>query len=68
MKKITTTLSTLAIASLIAPAAFAHAGSHDSGFMANLVHWLTSPTHAMLAIIGGFTLLALAYKRQQDRS
>lgn len=43
------------IASLIASPALAHEGEHSASFMLTIMHWLSSPTHALFACIGGIT-------------
>ena len=68
MKLLKTSIISATIASLSAVPAFAHTGSHEASFLANLMHWLTSPTHALLAIVGSAAVVALAVKIKRSRS
>ncbi len=61
MKIIKTTFIASAIASLAVPAA-AHTGSHEASLLANLMHWLTSPSHALLAVVGAAAIVAFIIK------
>ncbi|MBL4853291.1 MAG: hypothetical protein JKY25_03540 [Robiginitomaculum sp.] len=49
------------------PAA-AHTGTHTEALMSTILHWLTSPTHALLAVVGGIAVIALAVKLKNSRS
>jgi len=49
------------------PAA-AHTGAHTEALMNTVIHWLTSPTHALLAIVGAVTIITLAVKLKNSRS
>lgn len=53
MKTAKTTL--LAASALLASAlpAAAHDGDHSVSMIANIMHWLSSPTHSLLAVLGG---------------
>lgn len=51
-----------ALAATSAVPAFAHPGPHEAPLPANIVHWLTSPTHAALAIVGSAAVVLLARK------
>lgn len=62
MKLLKTPVITAAIASLSAVPAFAHTGSHEAPMLANIMHWLTSPTHALLAVVGSAAIVALIVK------
>lgn len=42
--------------------AFAHDGDHSAPLLANIMHWLSSPTHALFAVIGGVAVSALIIK------
>jgi len=42
--------------------ALAHDGDHSLGFLATAIHWLSSPTHSLFAVIGGVAISALIYK------
>ena len=56
-------LASAAMLGLFAMPASAHNGEHSDGIMANLVHYITQPTHlgmmALGAIIGFFIVRAL---------
>ncbi len=55
--------SIVAGASTIASSsAYAHEGDHSVSFMTNVLHWLSSPSHSLFAVIGGVTLAALIIK------
>lgn len=51
----TAKISTLAVAALFASAlpAAAHDGDHSVSIVANIMHWLSSPTHSLFAVLGG---------------
>lgn len=50
-------------ASLIAATpAFAHAGDHGEHVMTMVLHWLSSPSHSLFAVIGGVIFVAAAIK------
>ena len=40
--------------------AFAHDGDHSGYVFTNIMHWLSSPTHSLFAVIGGVAFVALA--------
>ena len=42
--------------------AHAHEGDHSAPVLANIMHWLSSPTHALFALIGGVAVSALIIK------
>lgn len=50
------------VAALSTVPAFAHAGPHEAPLLVTALHWLTSPTHAALAVIGSAALVALIVK------
>jgi len=56
MKK---TLLTLAGALALAPSAAAHDGDHSMTLLANIAHWLSSPTHALFSVVAGTALIGL---------
>jgi len=68
MKLLKTSIISATIASLSAMPAFAHAGSHEASLLANIMHWLTSPTHALLAVVGSVAIIALIVKMKRNRS
>lgn len=53
--KLTSAIGTLALAT----PAFAHEGDHSATLLTNIAHWLSSPTHALFAVIGGVAVSAL---------
>ena len=56
------TLSAVAVALAAAAPALAHDGEHSYSFVAKAIHWLSSPTHSLFAVIGGVVISALIYK------
>ncbi len=48
-----------ALAALPAANAFAHNGDHGDHFVATIIHWLSSPTHSLFAVIGGVVASAM---------
>lgn len=56
-----TVLGVMATLAISAPA-LAHNGEHLHGFVATAMHWLSSPTHSLFAVIGGVVVSALIYK------
>jgi len=63
-------IGSLAGASLLMPAmAHAHNGEHGTAFMANILHWLSSPTHSLFALIGGAAVAAFVlYSVRKSRA
>jgi len=59
---------TVTITAVSAVPAFAHAGPHDASLFANTLHWLTSPTHALFAVVGSVVSVALIIKLKRSRS
>jgi hydrogenase/urease accessory protein HupE len=56
MKYLTTTgLAALAVLGT-ASTAHAHEGDHSAGIVANVIHWLSSPTHSLFAVLGGMVV------------
>jgi len=54
---------TVAFATLLPAApALAHDGDHSATLLANIAHWLSSPTHSLFAVIGGVIISALIVK------
>jgi hypothetical protein len=68
MKFLKTSIFTTIITSLAATSAFAHTGSHEAPLLANVVHWLTSPTHALLTVVGSAAIVTLIIKLKRNRS
>lgn len=62
MRLLKSSIITTAVAAVSAIPAFAHAGPHDASMMANIIHWLTSPSHAAFAVIGSLAVVALIVK------
>jgi len=56
------TLSGVAVAIAAAAPALAHDGEHSHSFVATAIHWLSSPTHSLFAVIGGVVISALIYR------
>ncbi len=65
MKK---TVLTFAGALAIAAPAAAHDGDHSMTILANIGHWLSSPTHALFSVIAGVALVALAVTIAKKRA
>jgi len=42
--------------------AYAHPGDHGEHILANIMHWLSSPTHSLFAVIGGAIVAYAAVK------
>ena len=68
MRLLKTSIITTTIAAVSAVPAFAHAGPHDASLFANTLHWLTSPTHALLTVVGSIAIVALIIKLKRSRS
>ncbi len=50
---------------LSAPA-YAHNGEHTAPFLANILHWLSSPTHALYSVLGTTAvIISLAAMRRR---
>lgn len=52
--------------SVLPAAAFAHAGTHDAGFLRTLIHLLREPDHllAILAVVAIVTIVGIARLRK----
>lgn len=57
-----------ALFALSATPAFAHDGDHSASFLANIMHWLSSPTHSLFAVIGGLAVAAVIIKLSRKRA
>ena len=55
-------IGTAAALSLLPATAHAHDGEHAALFLANILHWLSSPSHSLFAVIGGVAIAALIIK------
>ncbi len=59
---------TLAASSLlIAASAHAHEGEHGAVVLANILHWLSSPTHSLFAVIAGVTVSTILFRIARKR-
>ena len=67
MKTSKISLGTVAALAVSAPA-LAHDGDHTLGFVSTAIHWLSSPTHSLLAVIGGIAISALIYKVSKKKA
>jgi len=67
MKTSKTTLGAMAALAVSAPA-FAHEGDHSLGFVSTAIHWLSSPSHSLFAVIGGIAISALIYKATKKKA
>jgi len=65
MKK---TALTLAGALTIAAPAAAHDGDHSLTVLANIGHWLSSPTHALFSVVAGVALVGLVVAVAKKRA
>jgi|GEM_PF-1572620 len=54
----TTLLTATALFASALPAA-AHEGDHSVSMVTNIMHWLSSPTHSLFAVLGGLAGAAL---------
>jgi len=63
MTKLALKLGLATTASLaMATSAHAHDGDHSGIVLANIIHWLSSPTHALFAVAGGLAVSVLIVK------
>jgi len=62
------TLSGVAVALAAVSPALAHDGEHSHSFIATAIHWLSSPTHSLFAVIGGVIISALIYKAVKKKA
>ena len=67
MKTSQLVLGTAAAMSVSAPA-LAHNGEHSFSFVATIMHWLSSPTHSLFAVIGGLAISALIFKAAKRKA
>ena len=65
MKK---TLLTLGAALAASTPASAHDGDHSMTILANIGHWLSSPTHALFSVVAGVALVALVAKLARNKA
>ena len=65
MKK---TLLTLGAALAASAPASAHDGDHSMTILANIGHWLSSPTHALFSVVAGVALVALVAKLARNKA
>ena len=58
----------LAAITLLMPAlAHAHEGEHSAAFIANVMHWLSGPTHSLFAVLGGLGVAALILRSARKK-
>ena len=57
-----------ALIALSATPAFAHDGDHSTTVVANIIHWLSSPSHSLFAVIGGLVVAAVIVKISRKRA
>ena len=60
--KFTKSIAAIAASLAVAAPAFAHEGDHSAYIMANIAHWLSSPSHSLFAVIGGIVMAGLIIK------
>jgi len=67
LMKLTKTLGWTAAALSLSVPAFAD-GTHSHNVFANILHWLSSPSHSLFAVIGGlaFAVGLFAYSRRKN--
>ena len=53
---------------LTAASAHAHPGDHGEHIMTMVLHWLSSPSHSLFAVIGGVALSALIVKTLRKKN
>ena len=56
-----TVLGVMTALAVSAPA-LAHDGEHSHSLVATAIHWFSSPTHSLFAVISGVVISALIYK------
>jgi len=61
MTSVKTALGAIALMAMAIPAS-AHNGDHSLGFVATAMHWLSSPTHSLFAVIAGIGISAAIFK------
>ncbi len=61
-----TIVGTMAAIAISAPA-FANNGDHSLGFVATAIHWISSPSHSLFAVLGGIAISALIYKAAKKK-
>lgn len=62
------TLLTLGAALAVSAPASAHDGDHSMTVLANIGHWLSSPTHALFSVIAGVALVAIVVTVAKKRA
>ena len=58
--KLTKTLGWTGAALALSTPAFAD-GTHSHNMLANIIHWLTSPSHSLFAVLGGLAFAAILF-------
>jgi len=65
----TRTKSIMAVFAALAAStpAFAHTGDHSASIFANIIHWLSSPTHSLFALVSGLIIVGgtVAFTRKK---
>jgi len=67
MIKTKITLAVMAALAANTPA-LAHDGDHSSMVLANIMHWLSSPSHSLFAVIGGGIIAGIIIKRTKKKA
>lgn len=52
---------------LVSASAHAHDGEHGAVILANILHWLSSPTHSLFAVIAGVAGSAVLFRIARKR-
>ncbi len=68
MKRRILSLAAAGMTPLMAASAFAHDGEHGAVFLANVMHWLTQPSHSLFAVIGGIAVAGLIIRSRKKRA
>lgn len=68
MMTISKTVLGVVTALAVSSPALAHDGDHSLGFVATAIHWLSSPTHALFAVLGGVAISALIFKAAKKKA
>lgn len=53
---------------LVATPAIADGGTHGHTTLANIVHWLSSPTHSLFAVVAGVVFVAAVMFTRKKRA
>ena len=66
--KIAKSLAAITAFTAIAAPAVAHEGDHSATVVANIIHWLSNPTHSLFAVIGGVIVAGLIVKLSRRKA